>query len=801
MDKRKRLVWIMPMTGHSTSKNKIEAADNIIENNIFNLSNFRNIFVDTNNGWKTESDSRSLRRWLHTHIFLADFTRAYAETEDEKYFTESFKLIENWFETFPIEKRTEIDPLSYHDEGSSIRLLFWFKYYSQFYNLLSDEQKQYLENQFDKLANLLSDDKFYAGLNNHGMFQDMGLIAYSLFKFENFGENPLFNKSLNRIEEYFSKVFTSDGIHKEHAPSYHLLLIYSLKQILESLEKAGYKDSRTEFLDSVYRKGEDYSINIILPDLKLPNISDSTVINMSTIGRYKHLYDSEEYKYITTGRKEGKAPEELIHAYPDSGYLVARNSWENDATYFLFLASYHMHYHKHTDDLSFLLYKNGPIFVDAGPHGYNYKDPMTQFAYSQYAHSTLIVNDASLPRTDNKFDDVNIDKVEMNENEKTFTVRGYNSRFKNVRHSRTIKGDLKNENFHIRDFISSEENNKYQLLFQVNGALNLIKHGKVVSIFKNNAKIAELEIAKSVSVRHLNIKIVREQEWPTIKGFQFPKTEQREPMNTIIVEFFNRSKNCSVETEIRLNNFKITGNANFSNRELIKSNGDISYVYLDNNSEKLAVVFNETNKAYSYPIKDFDQLFSENKYNVLYIMDNQFKVGSSFIKGMSLSTIESDVMSVISRIIHSHNIPLENVMFHGFSKGGFAALYYGLLMGIKNIHAVSPLSKIGDYYSKSEEFESLIEHLAKNHSVASLLYLDNYLFNVPLENYPKDGLVTIDIGDGDYHLERHTEPIVDWLKYNSVKSKFNRLTGTTFLDTSAKLSDLIYEYLIDINKK
>src|SRR5699024_2469915 len=165
---------------------------------------------------------------------------------------------------------------------------------------------------------------------------------------------------------------------------------------------------------------------------------DSTVINMSTIGRYKELFDSEEYKFITSAGEEGRVPSPLIKAYPETGYLIARSEWSSDAIYFLFLASYHMHYHKHTDDLSFLLYKNGPIFVDAGPHSYNYKDPMTQYAYSQYAHSTLIVNDKSLPRTDFKFDKVKITDQQVNEEQKLFSVTGYNGRYDNVEHYRKI---------------------------------------------------------------------------------------------------------------------------------------------------------------------------------------------------------------------------------------------------------------------------------------------------------------------------------------------------------------------------
>src|SRR5699024_6935568 len=188
----------------------------------------------------------------------------------------------------------------------------------------------------------------------------------------------------------------SEGVHKEHSPSYHVLLIHSLKQILQTLEMAGYNDEKVDILRSIFNKAANYTTNIVTPDFKLPNISDGTQFNMSTSGVYKTLFNNEEYKFITSAGKEGIEPSPLIKAFPNSGYLIARNSWRRDATYFLFLASYHMHFHKHTDDLSFILHKNGPIFIDAGPYSYDYKNPFTQYSYSQYAHSTLIVNNKSL---------------------------------------------------------------------------------------------------------------------------------------------------------------------------------------------------------------------------------------------------------------------------------------------------------------------------------------------------------------------------------------------------------------------
>jgi len=784
MNKKERLKCIMPMTGNSTSKNKVEASDNIIDNRIFNLSNFRDIHVDVENNWKTESDSRSLRRWLHTHIFLSDFTRAYAETKNEKYFNESFYLLESWFENFPISKKEELDPLAYHDEGTAIRLLYWFKYYNEFFNMFSDSQITLFESKIDEVGELLCQDDFYAGLNNHGMFQDMGLIAYSLFKFEDFSQNDVFNKAMDRLNTYFKEVFTSEGIHKEHAPSYHILLIYSLKQILQSLEKVEYTDERVVFLQGIFEKGEDYTINIIMPDFKLPNISDSTVINMSTIGRYKELFDSEEYKFITSAGEEGKAPSPLIKAYPETGYLIARNKWEKEGIYFLFLASYHMHYHKHTDDLSFLLYKNGPIFVDAGPHSYNYKDPMTQYAYSQYGHSTLIVNDRSLPRTDFKFDDVEIEDYKI-DNDNKFLVKGKNQRYENVIHTREIKGDLSAESFIIKDSIVSTEHNQYQLLFQINGDLRVIQNGNILSIFKNNAKIDKLEISKTYNFENIKINIVREKQWPQLMGYQFPKNETFEPLNTVVVEGFNRTVEKSVEIEslIRLKNFKITGSSSFERKEKMKVQGDMSYIYEDYGHSKLAVVFNAVHTPYKYPLESYDEVLKSEGYDVLYINDNQFKIGSSFINGKNNSSIESDIENVIFSHINKYQYRLEEVVLLGRSKAGFAALYYGLKNGFKNIIAFTPLSKLGDYYNRHKQYKGLLTELIDNSNAGNLVYLNNYLFDINLSNYPQDSNIYIGIGEKDYHKKKHTTPILEWLKHNNIKVNYEEYEGFNYQDT------------------
>lgn len=545
-----RLSWLSPMMSSSSSKDKVTAANNIIKKSIFNLAHFKNVHVDMNEGWKTENQSRSLRRWLHTHVFLDDFIEAYRITGDEQYFHESFNILNDWFDKFPIFKMDTIDSLAYHDEGSAQRLLYWLKYYSAFHYLFNDYQKVFLEDKIDEIAELLTKDSFYAGLNNHGMFQDMSIVAYTIFKFEDFEATNKFNFALERIIYYFDHVFTVEGVHKEHAPSYHILLLSSLKKILLTLNKSGFKNQKVELLKSVMAKGEHYLVNVVTPDFRLPNISDSTEFTLS--GQYKDLFNSEKYKFISSLGKNGEEPDRLINSFPESGYLIARDSWKPEALYFLFIAAYHVRYHKHSDDLSFLIYKKLPIFVDAGPFSYNYQDPMTIYAYSQYAHSTLIVNEKSLPRTDGKYHKVFIKDNKINVDEKKFVVQGVNERYEHVTHTRRITGNIRNETFAIIDSIYSKLDNKYELLFQINGVLTVNLESNQANIYNQEVKIAQLEITNHDGIKNLDINLIRGQTDPMIMGYQFPKKEVAEPMNTLVLSFRNINDIATIETKISL---------------------------------------------------------------------------------------------------------------------------------------------------------------------------------------------------------------------------------------------------------
>lgn len=785
---KKRLQWIYPMADSSSTSNKVESCNKIMNDSVFEIGSFKDVFVDIDHSWETEEDSRILRRELHTHYFLEDFAHAYLVTQDEKYLNHSLYLLKNWIEKFPAYKFKDVESLAYHDEGTAIRLLFWLKYYYKVFDKLSSDDKNYLNENIVEQSKILTNNQFYSGVNNHGMFQDIAIIAYTIFDDDNFYENELFKTSLQRITQYFQEVFTSEGVHKEHAPSYHILVLHNLKHVILALRNADYKDDKVDFLESIYKKGEQYIINVTMPNFKLPKISDSTETDMTKTVRYRDLFDTEEYKYVTSGGKEGKETPGGIFAYPKSGYFIAKEGWKENSSYLLFLASYHMHYHKHTDDLSFILYKDRPIFIDSGPHNYNYKNELTQYGYSAFAHSTLVLNDKSLPRTDFKFNDVYIEKHSIEGN--SFSVTGINKRFKDTVHKRTISGTLNEDIYELEDIIESNNRNQYKLLFQISGDLDLYKHNNIISIFSRNTKIGELELIESSGCDKVNISILSQQTYPNIMGYEFPKKESVKASKVVVIEAYNNNDLTRIKTEIRFNNFKLRGGATYKDKFEEVNHGDINYIYKDFKHKKLAVIFSGTENPLNYPTEHrFDELSQE--YNLLIIKDNQFTIGSSFIKGKSNSSIESDIVEVIEKYINKENLRDDTIIL-GKSKGGFGALYYGLRLGI-NTYVISPLTKIGDYYSRYEKYKEVMYHLSGGNGMGDKIYLNSQLFKLRSAKKMK---IVVGIGEKDYHFNKHINPLKTYLDSNNIDNNIEIYKGIEFKNTDEFIGDFLRKYLL-----
>lgn len=277
-----------------------------------------------------------------------------------------------------------------------------------------------------------------------------------------------------------------------------------------------------------------YQIWVIKPDGTFPLIGDT----FSKDKPSKELWeDNQNYLYALTSGVSGLAPEGNASVFRNAGYAIFRDDWSNgvNSTYIHFTAAYHTSYHKHSDDLSIWIYAKGhDIVTEAGPYGYQYDLPYTQYAYSSYAHNTLIVNNQGLPRVDGKFGKTYISEYDLGD--KISSVTGVNKRYENVTHIRKLEYNRETNVILVKDRITSNKKNNYKILW--NFAPNVeplpIKGEKnQYSLLINGEEIMTLKINSKDIV---NIQIVKGQKHPCYLGWNFTELENPIPIYTMVIE-------------------------------------------------------------------------------------------------------------------------------------------------------------------------------------------------------------------------------------------------------------------------
>lgn len=542
----------------NVNKDYILAADNMINNNKLMIEQWELNIINGINYSDTTS-SRSLLRLIHGNVYLGDLCKAYKSTKEKKYLNYIQKVVGEYIDFM---NSKNIDRfIVYHDETTALRMNYWLRIYIDCFDSLSDKLKNELKDEIYKHANLLYSDAFYAGNNNHGLFQNLALLNYTyIFYKEEKNAEKYVEKAKNRIKEYLDFAFTSESIHKEQTPVYHYLIGSLLKKYAENYKEI-YSDLSVYFF-KLYERAIDFCIHIIKPNGFLPQIGDNPEVEIQK-STYSKLYNDREYIYAITSGRLGSKPNKDNIIYQESGYCLFRDNWDKKqhAFYLLFTAAYNANYHKHTDDLSFVLYSDGDIIIDSGANGYNYEDIYTQYAYSEFAHNTLVVNNETINRTDGQFEKVFISDYSF-ENSKPYVI-GENHRHKDVEHKRKIQYDRNNESISILDQIKSknEETNNYKILFHFAPEIILCKRSNYIDIIRANRIIATINIKTNIDI---NNNIYYGDNDDKLKSFYFKQFDHPIPTYMLVVDC--NAININIATHIQLINNPIdTENTNIIN--------------------------------------------------------------------------------------------------------------------------------------------------------------------------------------------------------------------------------------------
>lgn len=711
--------------------------------------------------WGEEED-RTKARYFHGFLFMTGWAHKIAELGDKDASRRVSDLVATWQANYPL-GNGHLDEAAYHDETTAQRLNIILGLIISLSSISSETIIGRLRTLADETAQLLESQEFHAGLNNHGMFQDISLRNYSIVAEWAPAESRerKIRTALDRLRRYFLHSYTSEGVHVENTPTYHLMVSRNLQQHVEILRSLEISDQGD--VETLLSRAGNYATNVIMPNGHFPPISDTTKIGLrSNVGR---LFD-EEFDYACSAGKLGKKPTLKSIVYPKSGYGIYRSDWDSaDATYLLFQAAYNNNYHKHSDDLSLVLYANGrELITEPGPYSYNYKDPYSRYAYSQFAHNNIIVNNTSTLRTDENRSTVKI--IESSIDEEGFRLTGETGRLKGAQHRRTVhvNGGARKESVSIIDHLESDDVCEYSQHWNIAPGLDIVTHGNGFEVFDGNKKILDAIIEID---RPMKVETLRGITKPRVLGWSFPTFGEKVPTNVVKVSFSGQG-NVVAKTIFNTNDFFYAdrGLAPANESGWMRSNFGRGLNYLQNDNSKnnplapLVFVFSAMgligNFSYNYKAT-LDSI----ECNSIYILDDFGDQGSYYLQERNDQSIFETVQKFILNKIEESGNDNRPIYFVGSSKGGTAALLHGLRIKNSRIFVGAPQTKIGSFIEKPHP--NILEYMtgstdaAAIQSLDAILYRDEYLGNTTSQ-------VTIAVGKGDHHYKNHVLPWVEQAK-------------------------------------
>lgn len=366
---------------------------------------------DTNSSdW--EQDPLNNRSWqwrLNWLSFVSNLIAFHQVSSNQEVLDVASTAIESWLDCY---LETNLDyPFEFiwHDHGTALRAeqLVLFSYYCREYAPEWAEQHieflQYLEKAVVVHGEWLAQDSFYSEHTNHGLEQARVLLFIgTLFARELAQADKWQSTALQRISSELEFAFTSEGVHVENSPAYHVFVFKVFIGIIKDYPADVLGDLAEQF-EQFSAKALNFITHILRPDGLLPPIGDTE--QLPTTDAYQEMFgDTLEYQYFLYALSQGKQgvlPPELNRVYPSSGYAIFRDQWPGKEHY---SKAFHIiakvgcssQYHHQQDEGHISLYAGGEDWlIDSGLYNYINKDPIRKYMRGRAGHNVPMISHAS----------------------------------------------------------------------------------------------------------------------------------------------------------------------------------------------------------------------------------------------------------------------------------------------------------------------------------------------------------------------------------------------------------------------
>ncbi len=523
----KTAVQFREIFGEASAHSFIEAAEEIIEGRI-DLLGFKNLYVGTEIDWHREplSAKRSpLKHWKefddietgetgnkkivwelnrHQHFFTLGV--AFLITGEERYAAAFATHLDSWMEQNPpgvgVNWSSSLE--------ASLRAMSWiwaFHFFRDSESLTPELFKKALKYLYLHARHIEQYLSKYYSPNTHLTGEALGLyyigtqlsFLKAAGRWRQLGEDILFSEVTKQIHV--------DGVYFEQSSWYqrYTVDIFTQFVILRSLDRDSNFDLRGQELEERLQAASDHLMHLTMPNGRTPIIGDDDGGRMlpltnarsddfrGTLAVSSVIFDRGDHKFVSRApseeifwllgtigidsfnAREATEPEATTRAFPDGGYFVMRDGWDDTDNVLVVdcgevgsLAGGH----GHADALSIELALHGKtLLVDSGTYTYHESREMRDYFRSSTAHNTLAVDGLSSSAPGRTFDWKTRAKTIL----KTWTQEdrfdlfegshdGYTRLQDPVTHTRSILS-IKGDYAVIRDLAEASGEHEYSLNF------------------------------------------------------------------------------------------------------------------------------------------------------------------------------------------------------------------------------------------------------------------------------------------------------------------------------------------------
>lgn len=502
--------------------------------------------------WAREDRGANFVAELHSWRYLTNFLDGYLAEKNPLYIKVLDQIVFDWIEKNPREKPSH--KRAWHEGAVAKRIVVLVN--------LIDKYEQYADATNVPLSTLLSllhehilfltDNSHYRAQGNHGIRQDLGVLAATILVPEFRQSKPWQQFVLDRLRtQQIDSGFSVEGVWKEHSPGYHVYVMRLFEDVM-TLTRENELKADLGFLHKLDAKSQRYLSHVLTPQGLQPPVGDTAEKGVSP-----DLINSPEARYTATQGKEGTPPKELDGFFPDAGEAIFRDTWGDasrpakDALYVNFRAPDHPGFgHRHEDPLSVVFAGLGRWWIiEAGKYGYD-MNHWRKYIESAQGHNGYTFNGRALDALDRRDEN----RTAVMELHGVFTpqfaaARATANRFKGeARATRTAVLLRDRKTLVLLDRLRSAETGDWQGYFHLAPDLKVDVAGARAVASAQSHPDVRLEIATETS-KTGSAELVTGQQDP-VQGWYSPEFLKMEPTPTLIVH--RRGDDLTVATVIRL---------------------------------------------------------------------------------------------------------------------------------------------------------------------------------------------------------------------------------------------------------